>query len=88
MLSLNQAGRLVGISGSAISHMEHGRMDISRARKQTLVSAYEYTMGEFLDFLDGGEIPKNLRDECITMLRRCEESKIQILYPVLLNLAK
>ncbi|MGE0527881.1 MAG: helix-turn-helix domain-containing protein [Bdellovibrionales bacterium] len=36
-LSLNQAGKLVNISGSAIAHIEQGRMDISRARLETRI---------------------------------------------------
>lgn len=85
-LSLNEAGKLVRISGSAIAHIEQGRMDISRARLETLVAAYGYTQQDYLDFCDGRELPRNLRDECILLLRRCEESKIQMLYPVISNL--
>lgn len=86
--SLNKAGRTVGISGSAIAHIEQGRMDISRARLETLVHAYGYTMGEYLEFADGKELPKNLRDECLFLLRRCDEAKIQVLHPVISNLIK
>lgn len=86
--SLNKAGRLVGVSSSAISHMETGRMDLSKARIETLVRAYGYTMSEYLEFHDGKPIPVNLRDECILLLRQCNESKIQMLHPVIVNLAK
>lgn len=86
--SLNQAGRSVGISGSAIAHIEQGRMDISSARLETLVRAYGYTMNEYMEFADGRELPRNLRDECLLLLRRCEESKIQVLHPVISNLIK
>ena len=87
-ISLNQAGRLVSISGSAIAHIEQGRMDISRARLETLIHAYGYTMNEYLEFADGRELPRNLRDECLILLRRCDDSKVQVLYPVLSNLIK
>jgi transcriptional regulator with XRE-family HTH domain len=87
-LSLNEAGRSVGISGSAIAHIEQGRMDISRARLETLVQAYGYTLGEYMEFADGRELPQNLRDECLMLLRRCDESKVQVLHPVISNLIK
>lgn len=87
-LSLNQAGRLVGISGSAIAHMEQGRMDISRARLETLVKALGFSMSDYLEYCDGQEVPKNLRDECIMLLKRCELSKIEILHPIISNLIK
>jgi transcriptional regulator with XRE-family HTH domain len=85
-LSLNKAGRLVRISGSAIAHMEQGRMDISRARMETLVAAFGYTMADYFEFCDGRVLPRNLRDECILLLRKCDESKIHVLHPVISNL--
>ena len=54
-LSLNQAGELVGISGSAIAHIEQGRMDVSKARIETMLHAYRYTQDEYLEFFDGRE---------------------------------
>ena len=87
-MSLNMAGKSVRISGSAIAHIEQGRMDISRERMKTLVAAYGYKIEEFLEFHDGKPIPANLRDECIILLRRCEESKIQMLHPLIANLSK
>src|SRR3989344_4289048 len=87
-VSLNQAGRLVRISGSAIAHIEQGRMDISRARLETLVLAYGYSMTDYMEFCDGKELPRNLRDECVLLLSRCDESKIQVLHPVISNLIK
>lgn len=86
--SLNRTGRLVKISGSAVAHMEQGRMDISRDRMNTLIVALGYTNEDYLDFCDGRELPRNLREECILLLRRCDDSKIQMLHPVISNLAK
>ena len=87
-LSLCSAGKIVHISGSAIAHIEQGRMEVSRARIETLVEAYGYTMSDYMEFQDGKEIPRNLRDECLLLLSRCDESKIQVLHPVITNLIK
>lgn len=87
-LSLNQAGAKVKVTGSAIAHMEQGRMDISKARIATLVRAYGYKMSDFLEFHDGKEVPKNLRDESILLLRLCDEAKVKMLHPIIQNLAK
>ena len=84
-LSLNQAGQLVGISGSAISHIEQGRMDVSRARIQTLLQAYQFTAEEYLEFFDGSPVPMSLRDECIGILKQLDESKLQAVHAVLVN---
>jgi len=85
-LSLNQAGQLVGISGSAISHIEQGRMDVSRARIQTLLQAYRFTDEEFLEFFDGRPVPMSLRDECIGILKTLDEARLQAVHSVLINL--
>ncbi len=87
-ISLNEAGKLVHISGSAIAHIENGRMDVSKARIETLVMAYGYTMTDYFDYHDGKQVPVNLRDECILLLRQCDESKILMLHPVISNLIK
>ena len=84
-LSLNAAGRLVGISGSAIAHIEQGRMDISRARLQTLLKAYRFTQDEYLEFFDGRPVPISLRDECIGILKQLDESRLQAVHAVLVN---
>ena len=82
-ISLNQAGRLVKISGSAIAHIEQGRMDVSRERIRTLVDAYGYTMTDYLEFLEGKELPINHRDECIRMLREIDDIRLKTVYAVL-----
>jgi len=86
-ISLNQAGHLVGISGSAISHIEQGRMDISRARITTLLQAYRFTAEEYLEFFDGRPIPVSLRDECIAILKGLDDAKLQAVHSLLVNLA-
>lgn len=86
-LSLNQAGRAVRISGSAIAHMEQGRMDISGARLRTLIEAFGFTEEQFLEFMDGKAIPRNLRDECLNLIRLCPEDKLTVLHPVIASIA-
>lgn len=85
-LSLNQAGELVGISGSAIAHIEQGRMDVSRARLQTLLAAYRFTEDEYLEYFDGRPVPLSLRDECITIVKELDDSRLQAVHAMLVNL--
>ncbi len=51
-MSLNDAGRECGISGSAIAHIEQGRMDVSLRRIETLVEVYGYTMDQFYEYME------------------------------------
>ncbi len=84
-LSLNDAGRLLHISGSAIAHIEGGRMDVSKARIETMVGAYGYTVDDYLDYLDGKELPINMRDECHAILKQLDETRLQAVYGILVN---
>lgn len=84
-LSLNEAGRLVGITGSAVAHFEQGRTTISRARIETFLEAYQYSREEYLELFDGGGLPINLRDECLAIVRQLDETKVQAVHAVLVN---
>jgi transcriptional regulator with XRE-family HTH domain len=84
--SLTKAGKLVGISGSAISHLEHGRFELSRRRIETLIDAYGYSKEQYLEFFDGRDLPINYLDECIALLRTCNEDKLKMLFPLVQNL--
>lgn len=84
-LSLTQAGALVSISGSAIAHIEQGRMDLSLARARTLVETYGYTWGEFMEYVDGRDLPLNYRDECLRLLNDFDSKNLQTIYQVLVG---
>lgn len=88
-LSLNKAGRLCNITGSAIAHIEQGRMEVSTERIKTMVAAYGCTMDDFFEYMDGDKaVPVNFRDECFILLRDMPDSKIQLAFGVLQSLAK
>lgn len=76
----------MAITGSAIAHIEQGRMDISRARIEAMLAAYEYTREEYLAFFDGASLPINLRDECSNIIRQLDDGKLQVVHSVLVNL--
>ena len=57
-IAMRKAGALTNLSDSAISHYEHGRMDVPEQRLIQLVKAYDYTMQDFRDFAAGKEIRK------------------------------
>ena len=62
-------------------------MNISVARMRTLIAACGFTEEQFLEFMDGKILPPNLRDECIKLIRKCPESKLTVLHPVIANIA-
>lgn len=86
-LSLKQSGRKMNITGSAIAHMEQGRMDISRERIAAMINAYCYTFEEYLEYFDGKELPINFRDECAILLRNLSNDQIRVVHALMNSLA-
>lgn len=84
--SQRQAGKLVGISGPAIAHIENGRMDISRERLATLIRAYGYSFEEFMEFVEGKPIPTFYREECTIMLRYLKDEQLKIVHGLIQSL--
>ena len=84
-LSLNQAGRLVGITGSAVAHFEQGRTLLSRTRIETFLEAYQYSREEYLGFFDGDALPIDYRDECLSIVKQLDVAKLQAVHAVLIN---
>lgn len=76
-INVKGAGASVGISGSAITHIEQGRMGISIARSRTLVEAYGYSWDDFMEYIDSKALPINYLDECVQLLAGIDKEKLQ-----------
>jgi transcriptional regulator with XRE-family HTH domain len=87
-LSLNQSGRKMKITGSAIAHMEQGRMDISRERIAAMINAYGYTFEEYLEYFDGKELPLNYRAECAILLNNLTDDQVRIVHGLMDSLVR
>lgn len=85
-ISMRAAGALVNLSDSAISHYEHGRMDLSPDRILTLVKAYGFEEADLVQFQSGKPIPLDARDECYQIMGQLPESKLTLVHQLLLNL--
>lgn len=67
-----------------INHYEQGRLDIPKHRLEQLVRLYGSSLDEFNAYLDGKPIPiLNLKDECVGLLDRLNESKLRTVHAVL-----
>lgn len=85
-ISMLRAGLAIGVTSSAISHYEQGRMDLPKARIPELLQLYGYTPVEYDEFVMGKALPVlNVRDECEQMIARIHESKLKPLHAVLLS---
>lgn len=82
-LSLSQAGKVLGITGSAIAHIEGGRMDVLRARLEAMLKAYGFTQDQYLEFLEGRKLPIQYRDACHDLVDQLASDQLKAIYPML-----
>ena len=83
-ISQSEAAGMCRVSTAAIGHFEHGRMDITTARLEQFLAAYGYTPGEFEEDRAGKPIPVvSVKDECIGLLDRIDETKLRAVHAVL-----
>lgn len=83
-VSMREAGRRLNLSCSWVSHIEQGRMDLSEKAAKRLVEAYGFTWKEYETLLSGGDAPfLDLKDECIGLLDRIDETKLRAVHAVL-----
>ena len=85
-MSMRAAGALIGVTGSAVSHYEQGRMDLPKARVPQLIAGYHYTPAEYDEYVLGKTLPcLDLRDECEQIVQRMEAAKLKTLHAVLVS---
>ena len=85
-ISMRKAGALIGVTSSAISHYEQGRMNLPKARVPELVTGYGYSMTEYEEFVNGKPLPfSDLRDECEQIVQRMDSTRLKTLHAVLVS---
>ena len=85
-VSMRKAGLTIGVTSSAISHYEQGRMDLPRARIPELLASYRYTATEYEEYVAGKPLPViSVRDECAQIIQRLDSSKLGMLHALLLS---
>ena len=61
-------------------------MDISEERTEEFLKAYGYTREEFAEYLAGKSIPvTSVKDECVGLLDRIDETKLRAVHAVLVG---
>lgn len=84
-ISQRESARRCDVSEQAIGHYEQGRMDISPARLDQFLAAYNYTKEEFAEYLNGKPVPIDLKEDCISLLNRIDENKLRAVHAVLIS---
>ena len=84
-ISQKQAAIRCNLSEQAIGHYENGRMDISPKRLNQFLEVYNYIQEDLDEFLSGKPIPINVKDDCISILDRIDETKLRAVHAVLMS---
>lgn len=85
-LTMRQLAMQVGISHTAISQLEHGKLDLPRARVEQIVEACGHEMADFDRMMGKGFIELNYRDECHSLIKSFDEDTLKLLFSVMKRL--
>lgn len=81
-MNLREAAVLVGISHSAISQYESGKLKLPTPRIRKMTQVYGYNWEEYLK-LSGREIVFNLKDECLAIIKKMTDEQLAVIQPVM-----
>ena len=72
-------GLLLGKSGTWVSHVEHGRIDLDPKKSLSLLNVYGYKYDYFLELVNGSRtMPSNTYAECVEILKRLDKDKLEV----------
>lgn len=81
---MRKAGKICGLSGTTIKHIDNGRKEITDDLIFKLVAGYGYSYDDFLDFLEcRNRLPDDLLKDCIGLLNKLSPEKLRSVYGIL-----
>ena len=75
--------KLMACNNSLVTHYETGRNTLPSHRIKQLCKIFRLTDQELGDYLNGKPIPLNYRDECMLLIEKMTDSKLQTVYEIL-----
>ena len=85
-ITMREAGRLCQVSDTYVSHIEHGRMDLSQTRIEQFVSAYGFSYeADFMALMKSKNVPQCPRDIAIDIVNNLDDGHLKALIPIMEN---
>ena len=84
-LSQRQDAKKIGVTATAINHTENGRANITRNYVTQFIAGLEYSWADWNNFTEGRGAQIDLKDSCKSIIDALENSKLQIIYNLLVN---
>lgn len=86
-LTTRQMGALLGCNPSLVTHWEVGRQKMPKHRRRQYMDIFKLSTGEMADYQSGSKmIPINYQHECMLLIDKMTPEKLQMIYPVLVNI--
>lgn len=82
-LTMRQLAMQIGLSHTAISQLEHGKLELPRMRIEQIVVACGHSMKDFELAMGKGFVEANYREECESLIRSFDEGTLRVLYSVM-----
>lgn len=86
-MTMRQLAQRIGISHTAISQLEHGKLELPRARIEQIVSACGHSMVDFEKVMDKGFMTPNYRTECASLIKVLDDEALSLVYHLLVRLS-
>lgn len=86
-LEQGQASTLCGFSKRKVGFIENGRISLTKNRVEHMVISYGFTMEYFNQLLKLDLLRHELIERSIEILKKLDDNKLRILYPMLTSMA-
>ena len=88
-MKTRELGRLMECSSTLITHYEMGNRVLTDKRVGQLCKVFRITREELEDYITGKRAaPINYQDECVLILSKMDDAKLQAVYGVLVNMSR
>jgi len=84
-LSLIRAGRKSGINPTEINHFENGWLTVTESYIQRFIKGLGYTQKDWEEFYLGRTTVFDLRDECISIIKKMDNDKLRGIHGMLVS---
>lgn len=84
-LTQYNAGRVCGYPRCTIGHIENGRIELPHSRIQHIVESYGFKMKDFEHHKGSEKLITDLHEECIEIIKKIDNTKLNAVYSVLLS---
>lgn len=86
-LTMRQLSMQIGISHTAISQVEHGKLELPQGRIEQIVRACGQSMTDLEKMMGKSFVAPNYRNECASLIKVLDEEAISLVYRLMIRLS-